>query len=204
MSENSVAQAFSKYRDRLLKFIRSRVRALEDAEDIVQEVFYQYMRVNDLANPVEQTAAWLYRAARNKIIDSYRKKEAIPFSALANAESDEDVSDIIDMLSCDETTPETAALSALVWEEIEAALAELPKEQRDIFIQTEMEGLPVKEIAEMTGVQVNTLLSRKHYAVIFLRKRLREVYADITEGHHPQNTKTSTCTESIRKNIVSG
>jgi len=171
VSENSVAQAFSKYRDRLLKFIRSRVRAFEDAEDIVQEVFYQYIRVNELANPVEQTAAWLYRVARNKIIDSYRKKEAIPFSALAN-----------DMLSCDESTPETAALSALVWEEIEAALAELPKEQRDIFIQTEMEGLPVKEIAEMTGVQVNTLLSRKHYAVIFLRKRLREVYGDIIGG----------------------
>ena len=160
----------------MLKFIRSRVHVLEDAEDIVQEVFYQYMRVNELANPVEQTAAWLYRAARNKIIDSYRKKGAIPFSALANAESDEDVSDIIDMLSCDETTPETAALNALVWEELETALAELPEAQRDIFIQTEMEGRSVKEIAEKTGVQVNTLLSRKHYAVKFLRKRLRFLY----------------------------
>jgi len=176
VSENSVAQAFSEYRDRLLKFIRSRVRALEDAEDIVQDVFYQYMRVNELANPVEQTAAWLYRAARNKIIDSYRKKESIPFSALANAESDEDVSDIIDMLSCDESTPETAALNALVWEEIESALAELPEAQRNIFIQTEMEGLPVKEIAEKAGVQVNTLLSRKHYAVKFLRERLRNIF----------------------------
>jgi RNA polymerase sigma factor (sigma-70 family) len=179
VNENSVAQAFCEYRGRLLKFIRSRVRALEDAEDIVQDVFFQYMRVNDLANPVEQTAAWLYRVARNKIIDSYKKKESIPFSALANTESDEDVSDIIDMLSCDETTPETAALNALVWEEIETALAELPEAQRDIFIQTEMEGLSVKEIAEKTGVQVNTLLSRKHYAVKFLRERLREVYADI-------------------------
>jgi len=179
VNENSVAQAFSEYRGRLLKFIRSRVRALEDAEDIVQDVFYQYMRVNELANPVEQTAAWLYRVARNKIIDSYKKKESIPFSALTNTENDEDVSDIIDMLSCDETTPETAALNALVWEELETALAELPEAQRDIFIQTEMEGLSVKEIAEKTGVQVNTLLSRKHYAVIFLRKRLQEVYADV-------------------------
>jgi len=179
MPKNSVAQVFSEYRDRLLKFIRSRVRALEDAEDIVQDVFYQYMRVNELANPIEQTAAWLYRVARNKIIDSYKKKEAIPFSALAKADNDEDMSDIIDMLSCDEATPETAALSAMVWEEIEAALDELPQPQRDIFIQTEMEGLSVKEIAEKTGVAVNTLLSRKHYAVIFLRKRLREVYGGI-------------------------
>jgi len=181
MSKNSVAQVFTEYRDRLLKFIRSRVRALEDAEDIMQDVFYQFARVNDLANPVEQTAAWLYRAARNRIIDTYKKKKAIPFSIFADDDDsdDDDLSDFIDILSANEVTPETEMLRALVWDEIKTALDELPQAQRDIFIQTEFEGLPVKEIAQKTGVAVNTLLSRKHYAVKYLRERLLEVYADL-------------------------
>jgi len=181
MSKNSVAQVFTEYRDRLLKFIRSRVNALEDAEDIMQDVFYQFARVNDLANPVEQTAAWLYRAARNRIIDTYKKKRAIPFSVFADDDDsdDDDLSDFIDILSADETTPETEMLRSLVWDEIKTALDELPQAQRDIFIQTEFEGLPVKEIAQKTGVAVNTLLSRKHYAVKHLRERLLEIYADL-------------------------
>ncbi len=182
MSKSSVAQAFSEYRERLLKFIRSRVRVLEDAEDILSEVFYQFSRVNDLANPVEQTAAWLYRAARNKIIDTYKKKKDIPFSGLADDDSDDDdLSEFIDILSADKNTPETEMLRSLVWDEIKAALAELPEAQRDIFIQTEFEGLAVKEISEKTGVAVNTLLSRKHYAVKHLRKRLLEIYGDLTQ-----------------------
>jgi RNA polymerase sigma factor (sigma-70 family) len=180
MSKNSVAQVFAEYRERLLKFIGSRVRALEDAEDIVQDVFYQFARVNELANPVEQTAAWLYRAARNRIIDSYKKKKAIPFSVLADDDDGDDLSDFIDILCADETTPETETLRTFVWDAIENALDELPQPQRDIFIETEFEGLPVKEIAEKTGTPVNTLLSRKHYAVKHLRKKLREIYADMT------------------------
>jgi len=182
MPKNSVAQVFTEYRDRLLRFIRSRVNVLEDAEDIMQDVFYQFARVNDLANPVEQTAAWLYRAARNRIIDTYKKKNAIPFSGLADDEDsddDDDLSDFIDILSANETTPETELLRSLVWDEIKATLDELPQAQREIFIQTEFEGLPVKEIAEKTGVAVNTLLSRKHYAVKHLRERLWEIYAEL-------------------------
>jgi RNA polymerase sigma factor (sigma-70 family) len=181
---NSVAQTFAEYRERLLKFIRSRVRVLEDAEDILSEVFYKFAHVNDLANPVEQTAAWLYRAARNKIIDHYKKKKDVLFSVFADggdSGADEDLSDIIDILAInekEEATPETEALRAFVWDAIKNALDELPEAQRDIFIQTEFEGLPVKEIAEKTGVSVNTLLSRKHYAVKFLRERLREIYND--------------------------
>jgi len=181
---NSVAQAFAEYRERLLKFIRSRVRALEDAEDIVQDVFYNFARVNELANPVEQTAAWLYRAARNKIIDHYKKKKDVPFSFFVDDgdSEDDDLSDIIDILASDENTgentPETETLRSFAWDAIKNALDELPQAQRDIFIQTEFEGLPVKEIAEKTGVPVNTLLSRKHYAVKFLREKLREVYED--------------------------
>jgi len=183
MSKNTVAQTFAEYRERLLKFIRSRVRVLEDAEDIVQDVFYNFARVNDIANPVEQTAAWLYRAARNKIIDHYKKKKDVPFSALSdNGGEDDDISDIMDILASDENTPETETLRAFVWDAIKNALNELPQAQRDIFIQTEFEELSVKEVAEKTGVTVNTLLSRKHYAVKHLRDRLREIYADITGG----------------------
>jgi len=182
MSKNSAAKAFTEYRERLLKFIRSRVRALEDAEDIVQDVFYHFARVNELANPVEQTAAWLYRAARNRIIDTYKKKKDISFSALADlsdADEDDDLSDFIDILSADETTPETETLRSFVWDAIKTAIDELPPAQREIFIQTEFEGLPTKEIAEKTGVAVNTLLSRKHYAVKYLRERLRDIYVDM-------------------------
>ena len=186
MAKESVAEVFTRYRDRLLRFIRSRVRALEDAEDIVQDVFYNFARVNDLANPVEQTAAWLYRAARNRIIDHYKKKKDVPFSFFADdddsSNDDEDMSDIIDILSADETTPETEMLRSFVWDAIKNALDELPEAQRDIFIQTEFEGTPVKEIAEKTGVPVNTLLSRKHYAVKHLREKLWEVYAGLTGG----------------------
>ena len=180
MTRNSIAETFKQYRKRLLQFIRSRVRLLEDAEDILQEVFYQFARVNALAQPVEQTAAWLYRAARNKIIDNVRKKkdESLP------ASYDEDTGyyifdEIAAILYGEESTPETAYLRALIIEEIEAALDELPPAQREVFIQTELQGLPVKAISESSGVAVNTLLSRKHYAVVHLRKRLHDLYADL-------------------------
>ncbi|MDR1840044.1 MAG: sigma-70 family RNA polymerase sigma factor [Treponema sp.] len=184
MPKNTVAQTFVEYRERLLKFIRSRVRAFEDAEDIVQEVFYNFARANDLANPVEQTAAWLYRAARNRIIDHYKKKKDILFSVFADDDDgdDDDISDIIDILATDEATPETEMLRSFMWDAVKNALDELPQAQRDIFIQTEFEGLSVKEIAEKTGVPVNTLLSRKHYAVKRLREKLSEIYADMTGG----------------------
>jgi len=184
MAKESVAEVFTRYRDRLLRFIRSRVRALEDAEDIAQDVFYNFARANEFANPVEQTAAWLYRAARNRIIDHYKKKKDISFSGLADDDGngDDDISDFIDILAADDTTPETETLRSFVWDAIKNALDELPHAQRDIFIQTEFEGLPVKEIAKKTGVPVNTLLSRKHYAVKFLREKLREIYADMIGG----------------------
>jgi RNA polymerase sigma factor (sigma-70 family) len=180
MPKNTVAQAFAEYRGRLLSFIRARVRALEDAEDILSDVFYNFSRVNDLANPVEQTAAWLYRAARNRIIDHYKKKKDIPFSALSNddEDGDDDISDIMDILASDENTPETETLRSFMWDAVKNVLDELPELQLEVFIQTEFEGLSVKEIAEKTGVTVNTLLSRKHYAVKFLRERLRDVYID--------------------------
>ncbi|MDR1315922.1 MAG: sigma-70 family RNA polymerase sigma factor, partial [Spirochaetales bacterium] len=136
MAHNNVAEIFTTYRERLLKFISSRVRSLEDAEDILQDVFYQFTRVNDLANPVEWAAAWLYRAARNKIIDSGRKKKDAPLPASRNEyEEDGDeyiFDDIADILYGKETGPETEYLRALILEEIQTALDELPEEQRTV------------------------------------------------------------------------
>jgi RNA polymerase sigma factor (sigma-70 family) len=181
MPQTNIVKVFGEYKERLVSFVCKRLAVKDEAEDIVQEIFYQLSRVNDAAKPIEQTAAWLFRVARNMIINWHKKKKDIPFSVLAivNEEDDEGLNDFVDMLSAEETTPETEMLRSLVWEEIESALDELPLPQRDIFIQTEFLDIPVKEIARKTGVPVNTLLSRKHYAVLHLRGKLKNVYTDL-------------------------
>jgi RNA polymerase sigma factor (sigma-70 family) len=184
MPQMNIAKVFAEYKKQLVSFVRKHLTNDDDAEDILQDIFYQFIRMNDLAKPVEQTAAWLFRVARNMIINWYKKKRDIPFSVLASVddETGEDISNVIDILSADEATPETEIVRSFLWEEIEAALDELPETQRDIFIQTEFAGFPVKEIAQKTGVPVNTLLSRKHYAVVHLRKKLQDVYTDFLGG----------------------
>jgi RNA polymerase sigma factor (sigma-70 family) len=182
MPQNNAAPpetAYAGYRRRLKNFIRWRVSVLEDAEDILQEIFYQLARMDSLAKPVEQTAAWLYRTARNMIINWRSKKRDAPFPVDADENGDTVLRDFAGLLFDDEITPETEYLRSLVWDEIEAALAELPENQRAVFEQTELLGLPVKEISRISGVPVNTLLSRKHYAVLRLRKRLRRLYDEL-------------------------
>ncbi|WP_041611091.1 RNA polymerase sigma factor [Treponema primitia] len=176
----TVTEVFNTYRERLSRFIRKRVRIPEDSEDILQEVFYQFSRVNSLAQPVEQTAAWLYRVARNKIINHQNKKSAIQLPEYYDDEDDEFVlQDIAALVFDTETTPETEYLRSFILDEINNALEELPNEQRDVFEMTEYLGLSVKEVAEQTHTPVNTVLSRKHYAVLHLRKRLAGLYADL-------------------------
>jgi RNA polymerase sigma factor (sigma-70 family) len=176
------AETLVSLRQRLLNFIRSRVNRLEDAEDILQDVFYQFSRVNDLINPVENISAWLYRAARNRIIDHHRKKKDEPLPASYDEDNDEYIFDeIADIMYGEEATPETEMLRSLVFEEIQTALADLPKEQREVFEMTELLDFSVKETAEKTHTPLNTVLSRKHYAVKFLRKRLKELYSDVIE-----------------------
>jgi RNA polymerase sigma factor (sigma-70 family) len=195
MPNHAVADAFNAYRDRLLKFIRSRTRRIEDAEDIVQDVFYQFARVNELAQPIEQTLSWLYRAARNKIIDKHRKKrdEPLPMVYDKNGQdggfdSDEYIfEEIAAIIYGEDATPETEYLRSLILDEIKSALAELPEDQRIVFELTEIAGFSVKEIAEKTAVPVNTVLSRKHYAVQRLRKRLAELYIDVVGGYGLQS-----------------
>jgi RNA polymerase sigma factor (sigma-70 family) len=182
VKKNPVADVFTEYRERLLRFIHSRTHRVEDAEDILQDVFYQFARMNDIAKPVEQTAAWLYRAARNKIIDKNRKKKDEPLPASYDEDEDEYIFDeIADIVYGKETTPETEYLRALIFEEIKTALEELPEEQRTVFELTEIAGLSVKEVAETMRAPVNTVLSRKHYAVKRLRKRLAEWYSDVMD-----------------------
>jgi len=180
MAKNSVVHIFKSYQQKLLNFIRNRVGLLEDAEDILQDVFYQFSRVNNLIDPIENISAWLYRAARNKIIDHYKKKKDEPIPVLYDEDGDEYIFDeIADIIYGKEATPETEMLRSLVFEEIQTALADLPKEQREVFEMTELLGFSVKETAKKTNTPVNTVLSRKHYAVKFLRKRLEELYIDI-------------------------
>ena len=140
--------------------------------------------MNDLAKPIEQTTAWFFRVARNMISNWKKKKRPVSFSAMATVDGDDDdnLSDFIDILSANETTPETEILRSFLWEEIENALDELPEAQRDIFVQTEFLDIPVKEISQKTNIPVSTLLSRKHYAVIYLRKKLKDIYADMISG----------------------
>jgi RNA polymerase sigma factor (sigma-70 family) len=180
MAKNSVAETFTAYRERLIKFIRSRVARLEDAEDILQDVFYQFSNADNLVKPIEQTAAWLYRAAKNKIIDHYKKKrnETLP-AYYDEDENDYVLDEIADIVFGEEATPETKYLRSLIFDEIQTALLDLPEEQREVFEQTEFYNYSIKEIAEKTGVPVNTVLSRKHYAVKTLRKRLTELYGDV-------------------------
>jgi RNA polymerase sigma factor (sigma-70 family) len=172
------------YQPRLKAFIRKHVANREDAEDILQDVFYQLVKtVNNTMNPIEQVAAWLYRVARNTIINKGIKKREEELPVYQRDESDDQIlKDFSKLLfSNNETSPSPEAeyLRSLVWVELENALSELPPEQREVFELTELDGLSVKEISQTTGVSVNTLLSRKHYAVKHLRIRLSGLYADI-------------------------
>ncbi len=156
---------------RLLGFIKQRVGSTEDAEDILQDVFYQFAGNPE---PIEQTTAWLYKVARNKITDNYRKhKLPLADDVLNSAETEDDNFDWREMLLPADSTPETEYLRNIFWEELQQALDELPAVQRDVFIQNEIDGIAFKDIAAQTGESVATLISRKRYAVLHLRERLR-------------------------------
>jgi len=180
----NIKELIAEHQPQLKSFISKRVASKKDAEDILQDVFYQLLKtVNTTMNPIEHVSAWLYKVARNTIINAGIKKKEDELPFYPDDESDSDVlSDFSEILFSNGETvpsPETEYLRSLVWVELESALSELPPEQREIFELTELDDIPVKDIAEATGVRVNTLLSRKHYAVLFLRKRLAGLYADI-------------------------
>jgi RNA polymerase sigma factor (sigma-70 family) len=154
----------------LFSFIKQRVNSTEDAEDILQDVFYRFAGNTE---PIEQASNWLYTVAKNRITDSYRKQK-LPLAddVLSASVADDESFDWKEILLPADTNPEAEYLRSLFWEELKLALQELPAEQREIFIQNEIDGISFKDIAEQTGVPVATLISRKRYAVLHLRKRL--------------------------------
>lgn len=167
------------YAKRLFGFIRPRVNSEEDAEDILQDVFYELSYAESLMQPVEQLTSWLFTVARNRITDLYRKKKPESFSELGSDEDDEPMLEIGEILSAEDGSQESDYLGSLIRDELAKAMDELPPEQKQVFELHEIRGKSFKEIAEITGEPVNTLLSRKRYAVLYLRERLRELYDDI-------------------------
>jgi len=166
---NNISSTIKTYSRQLLGFIKQRVATNEDAEDILQDVFYQFA---DNEEPITQVTGWLYKVARNKITDSYRKQKLPLIEDLQPAGSSDEGFDWKEIMLGTDDTPETSYIRNLFWDELQLALDELPAEQRDVFVLNEMEGIPFKDIAEGTGVSVATLISRKRYAVLHLRDRL--------------------------------
>ena len=175
-----IIQTIKAYGKSLMGFIRKQVKSDADAEDILQDVWYQFSNVIN-AQPIEQTSAWLYRVAKNKILDKHKKHGESLLDDLYQIENGEDSLDLINLLMIDASTPDTAYLRNLFWEQLFIALDELPEEQKQVFIWQELDDLSFEEIAVNTGVKINTLVSRKHYAVLHLRRRLKQLYKEIIE-----------------------
>lgn len=182
-NQKNLKEWIAKYTPRLKSFIRGQVSSRDDADDILQDVFYQLAKTVDNAmNPIENISAWLYRVTQNMIINAETKKKEVRMPAYQEEDDEnmlEEISGLLFHEDENEDSPETEYLRSLVWTELENALAELPAEQREIFELTELDGILVKEISKTTGVPVNTLLSRKHYAIVYLRKRLQTIYNDL-------------------------
>jgi RNA polymerase sigma factor (sigma-70 family) len=175
-------QTFLKEKDRLLSFIRNRVSSTEEAEDILQDVFYQFVAGFNTIESLDRVTSWLFSVARNKIIDRYRRDATRPKRAdlaLQTGTDDDSPITLQEILPDLGNTPEDRYFREMIWDTIMEALDELPEEQRTVFIQNEMEERGFREISEETGVSINTLLSRKRYAIITLRKRLQKLYDEL-------------------------
>jgi len=173
-----ISQAMERDEPRLRNFIRKHVADTSEAEDIVQEVFYELLEAYRLMKPVEHVTAWLFRVARNRMIDLFRKKRPESLSEPVISSDDGDMLLLEDLLPSAEVSPEAAYARNMLLDALEDALEELPDEQREVFIAHELTGLSFKEISAEAGVSVNTLLSRKRYAVLHLRRRLQSIHDD--------------------------
>jgi RNA polymerase sigma factor (sigma-70 family) len=179
-SRKNISSVVSQFGKRLLGFIRQRVNNEADAEDILQDVWFQLTSTVD-SEPIEQLSSWLFTVARNRIIDQYRKKKPDLLEDILPGEEEEGDIRFRDILLDNSKNPEKEALRNLFWKTLQEALTALPEEQRQVFVWNELEDIPFKEIAERTGENLNTLLSRKRYAVLFLRERLFDLYQDIIQ-----------------------
>jgi RNA polymerase sigma factor (sigma-70 family) len=180
--DQRISEVVKREQSRLRNFIRRRVPDLRDAEDILQDVFYELVEANRLLMPIEHVSGWLFRVARNRIIDFFRKKKPERFSDTAVADEDDELLQLEEVLPSPDAGPEALYARNVLLEELELAVSELPDEQREVFLAHEVEGRSFKEIAAATGVNVNTLLSRKRYAVRRLRERLQRIYDEFTDA----------------------
>ncbi|MBV8200288.1 MAG: sigma-70 family RNA polymerase sigma factor [Acidobacteria bacterium] len=176
--DRRISEAVAREQRRLREFIRRRVPDEGEVEDILQDVFSELVEAFRLAQPIEQIGAWMFRVARNRITDLFRKRRPESLAAARAPGEDGEPLQLADLLASPAAGPEAAYAAGVLLEELAAALDELPAEQREVFLAHELEGASFKDIAAATGVSVNTLLSRKHYAVLHLRRRLRAIYDD--------------------------
>ncbi|OLB21929.1 MAG: RNA polymerase subunit sigma-24 [Acidobacteria bacterium 13_2_20CM_57_7] len=174
--DRQISEIVAGERSRLRNFIRRRVPDPSDAEDILQEVFYELVEANRLLMPIGHVTGWLFRVARNRITDLFRKKKPVASSDVAVEDEDGERLQIEDLLPSPDAGPEALYFRNVLLDELEFALGELPAEQREVFVAHELDGHSFKEMAAETGVSVNTLLSRKRYAMLHLRERLQSVY----------------------------
>lgn len=181
--DQRISEAIDREGARLRNFIRRRVADREDAEDILQDVFYELVEAYRMMKPVEQVTAWLFRVARNRITDLFRRRsrEALRSQPPVVTETGETLQ-LEDLLPSPDAGPDAAYARSVLLEELDAALDELPDEQREVFIAHELMGYSFKELAGETGVSVNTLLSRKHYAVLYLRERLQSIHDEFMKA----------------------
>ena len=180
--DQRISETIDREKTRLRNFIRKRVADQGDAEDILQEVFYELVEAYRLMKPIEQVGAWLFRVARNRITDLFRKRRPELLMNEPAVTEDGEVLTLEELLPSPDAGPEAAYARTVLLDELEDALEELPEEQREVFLAHEIEGRSFKELAVETGLSVNTLLSRKHYAVLHLRERLRAVYDEFTKA----------------------
>jgi RNA polymerase sigma factor (sigma-70 family) len=174
--DREIAATVQRERGRLLAFIRHRIADAAEAEDILQETLYELVLAYRVLQPVEQAGAWLARVARNRIIDRFRRRREVSAGGSPRHEPGQDT--LEDLLPAPDAGPEAAVIRQILLAEIEAALAQLPPEQREVFVAQELNGVSFQELARRSGVSINTLLSRKRYAVQFLRRRLRAAWDD--------------------------
>jgi len=174
--DRQISEVIAEQRSRLRNFIRRRVPDPSDAEDIVQEVFYELVEANRLLMPINHVTGWLFRVARNRITDLFRKKKPEIFSDAAIEDEAGELLRIEDLLPSPDAGPEALYFRNVLLDELEFALGELPREQREVFVAHELEGRSFKELSVESGVSVNTLLSRKRYAVLHLRERLQSIH----------------------------
>src|SRR5205823_3213558 len=176
--DRRISEIVAEQRSRLRNFIRRRVPDPSDAEDIVQEVFYELVEANRLLMPIEHVTGWLFRVARNRITDLFRRKKPEIFSDAAVEDEDGKLLRIEDLLPSPNAGPEELYVRSVLLDELELALDELTAEQREVFVAHELEGRSFKELSAENGVSINTLLSRKRYAVLHLRERLQNIYEE--------------------------